>query len=1766
MRKFFSLGALLLVFLISFCSTAFAHGDEAPFGASVYLGGLERNALAFQRRGADKFAFLFVNGGEALFSEKRMAWGTRYTLERLSAPGARSIRFSIVRAPWATESSSFANLLTDGKCAVSVRSYDVAAAMRSDEGVLWLEADVDELSSKVRFAVVDGPVEGFRERLQAMTRDFCEVTKVPLPVNGGAFSQTSDATRASYFMVTPNSELIDEAIDMAVRTGASILHFKNWWQTIGHYRANTNLFKGGEAAFKASIAKARAAGLDVSMHSLCASVGIDDEWVSNGDISQFKSFPGANYTLAEPIDEKATSLKVNERIRDGHHRTLTYLGNGNVLRIGAELIQYSDFNKEERTFTGLTRGAFGTRALAHPAKAPTDYVQHHFMEFFPKRTSPLVQQIENALISRYTQGGFVQFYFDGIEGLCERIFEDESCRAIYTGLAKARPPIVEASSYRPHSWWWHSRTGTWDTPVWNLKRFHDLHLKALDESRRIDYLAVGTGWFYPKSSDWRSRGFRRDEIEYFAAKNAGRDYPFSTGIGGKFPGRKVDTAYIDSFTIIGWYERLRKARAFAEGVREKINSGLSEWRLRQDLDGEWTVRPVQFISAAPSAVTALRGNEDLAIRVESAWGVDEASARVLVDNIGKVSHDKAFFRSWEFPHASVLPKGVDPESVEGRPVWRLRVKGDGKGGLLRLRVATPREFGGASAEHVVPIDFDGWRNVLLFDRARDAASDDPLKRYLIFRNPIAPNRISEISLTLDGGASRAVEVSSLEALTPVASERSSLAVVVNGARIDVPFTLQGDEIAELENGLWRKYDGSGLTVGEAVGPRLKAKAGKNEISVKGECRALVQALGLPESAVADNLDDAQRKVLSTEYDFTRVWDPSKGVTRLDPVVVRPGERARLKVCYVGDYKEANLKVNGIALKEGLNDALFEGVNELSFSCKSSEPVRIEIAKVYDTSLAPKKVAEKKKRAPKFTLGYQLDAGRGKVPKAENLRIMVDVLSKLGYSEFQLYNQSTFDYTNHPAMRPIGPKLNAAEIRALDDYCASKGVELVPNQNSFGHLGAWFTRPQYKHLAECPAGVKLEKPKLNCGPTALCATSPESIRFLSGLYDEFLPCFRSKRVNVGCDEVWDILDPRGKSAAKVKELGEGRVYLGFIKNVHALLAERGKTMMFWADMIFRHPELVPELPREGMIALDWGYEANSPFESHCAALERAGVPFYVCPGTSSWGSLFGRVANMKANIDAAVGAAKKHGGIGLLLADWGDGGHPQPWIVSVPSLVYAAARVRGEEMDDKALAEAIDRVCGAKCGAALIKYGNAYLKCGAQRPNGTYLYTMWRKRRSFVPPKGMTEETMASVFAEFAAARAELDLEGAPEWVKDDFALLDLLSRYIELRWRGLHDQVGKLAEPYKKLWMRQNKKGAINDLVREAFDPGASAAPKLLTPADGAVVPLLKPSQKEFLNLDRNARREFFTDPEKRKNLAAGGWQPASIRFSWKADSPSRLVVLRRDGVPFFVGNVSSNELTLSNFEIGQSYDWRVVSGGLITSASFSTAPDAPRLLDVDSVPNFRDLGGRRGIGARRVRQGMVFRSAAFNDDVSKGPDGKVQPGRTRINELNRDLLLKKFAIRTDIDLRRSDECFGMTMSPLGETVKRHHISSGAYEYMARANAREAFAKVFRLFLDEGNYPINFHCAGGQDRTGAVAFILNALLGVDEEELIKDWESSAFWNPRVGFSHKERFDKLVAVFDVYKGNTINERVEAYVKSLGFIDADIKRFRDLMLED
>ena len=178
---------------------------------------------------------------------------------------------------------------------------------------------------------------------------------------------------------------------------------------------------------------------------------------------------------------------------------------------------------------------------------------------------------------------------------------------------------------------------------------------------------------------------------------------------------------------------------------------------------------------------------------------------------------------------------------------------------------------------------------------------------------------------------------------------------------------------------------------------------------------------------------------------------------------------------------------------------------------------------------------------------------------------------------------------------------------------------------------------------------------------------------------------------------------------------------------------------------------------------------------------------------------------------------------------------------------------------------------------------------------------------------------------------------------------------------------------------------------------------------------------------------------------------------------------------------------------------------------------------------------------------------------------GGMEAGATRISAENRSIWLGSFGIRTDIDLRTEGECWGMDASPLGEGVNWVRVSSAAYQGLADDWGKAAFARVFRHFLDPASYPIDFHCIAGADRTGSLAFVLGALLGVEEEELWKDWECTAFWNPDMDFVHERRFAKLLAVFGAFPGETLRHRVEAWVRSCGFSDSDISAFRSVLLE-
>ncbi len=361
-------------------------------------------------------------------------------------------------------------------------------------------------------------------------------------------------------------------------------------------------------------------------------------------------------------------------------------------------------------------------------------------------------------------------------------------------------------------------------------------------------------------------------------------------------------------------------------------------------------------------------------------------------------------------------------------------------------------------------------------------------------------------------------------------------------------------------------------------------------------------------------------------------------------------------------------------------------------------------------------------APDFPArGVMLDISRDKVPTMETLYALIDRLASLKINQLQLYTEHTFAYRRHPVVWAKASPITSEEILALDAYCRERFIELVPNQNSFGHMWRWLQHPEYADLAETHERVYEWMTEV---PFTLDPTNPGSLKLLESLYDELLPNFTSKMFNVGADETWDL--GTGRSKALVEAKGKGRVYLDFVLEIYQRVKAHGRTMQFWGDIINQYPDLVPDIPKD-VIALEWGYEAKHPFEEKSRLFAQSGVPFYVCPGTSAWNTIGGRTENMIGNIRSAVENGLKYGAIGVLNTDWGDRGHWQQSPISYPGFAYGAA-LSWNHADDSDLSAALSTFVfddeANVLGKLAFDLGNAYEKPEVLIHNSSFLFWIY----------------------------------------------------------------------------------------------------------------------------------------------------------------------------------------------------------------------------------------------------------------------------------------------------------------------------------------------------------------------------------------------------------------------------------------------------------
>ncbi|MFN2172424.1 MAG: beta-N-acetylhexosaminidase [Candidatus Promineifilaceae bacterium] len=470
-------------------------------------------------------------------------------------------------------------------------------------------------------------------------------------------------------------------------------------------------------------------------------------------------------------------------------------------------------------------------------------------------------------------------------------------------------------------------------------------------------------------------------------------------------------------------------------------------------------------------------------------------------------------------------------------------------------------------------------------------------------------------------------------------------------------------------------------------------------------------------------------------------------------------------------------------------------------------------------------------------GVMLDISRDKVPTMETLHGLVDMFASWKINQLQLYTEHTFAYQKHPLVWADASPLTGADILALDAYCRERFIELVPNQNTFGHMRRWLVHDRYRHLAECPQGCDTVWGHFD-EPFSLCPGDPGSLQLVRDMLDELLPHFQSRQVNVGCDETVDV--GQGRSREAVAEKGAGRVYLDFLNQIRREVRIRERTMQFWGDIVIEHPDLVAELPRD-IIALEWGYEANHAFHEHGDVFARSGIPFYVCPGTSSWNTVGGRTGNAINNMRNAAENGLNHGATGFLTTDWGDNGHWQPLPVSYLGFAYGAALSWHYESNrDLDIAAAGSRYTfrdsAEVMGRLAYDLGNVYEASDIRVPNGTVLFYVLQIRPNEMDK--LRKDVLAGDLSDrenYTRMRARIDQVMAPlgeaqmkrpdaELLYDEFTWTADMLRHACDRALWLLDgaptpeenlaaQAQELIDRFQTIWMARNRSGGFRESV-----------------------------------------------------------------------------------------------------------------------------------------------------------------------------------------------------------------------------------------------------------------------------------------------------------------------------------------------------------------
>ena len=296
-----------------------------------------------------------------------------------------------------------------------------------------------------------------------------------------------------------------------------------------------------------------------------------------------------------------------------------------------------------------------------------------------------------------------------------------------------------------------------------------------------------------------------------------------------------------------------------------------------------------------------------------------------------------------------------------------------------------------------------------------------------------------------------------------------------------------------------------------------------------------------------------------------------------------------------------------------------------------------------------------------------DISRGPVPTVNYIKKQLRIFAAFKLNMHSFYMEHTFASSEHPLIGPAGGSLTPAEIRELVAYARPYHIELVPEQQTFGHLHKGLKFEKYNELAETPYG------------DVLSPQQEGSYKLIADWYRELNELFPGNFFHIGEDETFELGEGQSREAARTR--GVGSVYFEHLNRVRDLLKPYNRRLMFWGDIALNHPDLIGKIPKE-MIVMNWDYAPKDDFTARIEPFKDAGLDQFVCPGVGGWNQIFPNVDASSKNIVNFVRDGQQAGVLGMMNTTWDDDGESLFEMTWYGIVLGAAASWQAQAVDKK----------------------------------------------------------------------------------------------------------------------------------------------------------------------------------------------------------------------------------------------------------------------------------------------------------------------------------------------------------------------------------------------------------------------------------------------------------------------------------------------------